>query len=261
MYITGIGRFIFWEGGSLWIGRAVAGVELHAHHAIQLGLGFSGPVEFRQTASGPWRSYAGALIPSNLPHLFQAPGRKVANIFIEPETEIGRRLLVRHGKTRIAELDDDLAAELAAPLEEAYDDGAEDEVLAAISRETFARLAGTSATERPTDPRVVGAIEEISRRLEEALALDEIAEAVGLSDSRLRHLFVEETGISFRAYVLWARLNRALQLGFNGTSWTEAAHAAHFADSAHLTRTCRRMLGLTPTSLRAEGSVSALSVA
>ena len=66
----------------------------------------------------------------------------------------------------------------------------------------------------------------------------------GLSESRFRAPFVAETGVSLRAYILWARLNRALDLGFGGTSWTEAAHAANFADFAHLTRTCRRMFGL-----------------
>jgi AraC family transcriptional regulator len=32
-------------------------------------------------------------------------------------------------------------------------------------------------------------------------------------------------------------------------SWTEAAHAACFADSAHLTRTFRRMFGINPAAL------------
>jgi AraC family transcriptional regulator len=32
-------------------------------------------------------------------------------------------------------------------------------------------------------------------------------------------------------------------------SWTEAAHAACFADSAHLTRTFRRMFGINPAAI------------
>ncbi|MFC9966750.1 AraC family transcriptional regulator [Nocardia ignorata] len=42
-----------------------------------------------------------------------------------------------------------------------------------------------------------------------------------------------------------------MQRGFTvvreGGSLTEAAHAAGFADSAHLTRTCRELIGITPT--------------
>jgi AraC-like DNA-binding protein len=79
-----------------------------------------------------------------------------------------------------------------------------------------------------------------------------LAAAVHLSPGRFRHLFVTETGVSCKAYILWERLNVALALGFGGASWTEAAHAANFADSAHLSRTCRRMFGMAPTGGRIE---------
>lgn len=251
MQIAGIGRFIFWDGGSLWIGLAAAAGERHAHHAIQLSLGLSGAVQFRPDASSPWTRYAAALIPSDLPHVFQAPGNQVAQIFVEPESTTGGKLLQRFGTDAIAALDEDEARRLAAPLAAQYNDGADDETLAATATQTLARLAGDAGPlQRTTDARIVAAIEEIWCRLDEPLTLAEIARVVGLSEGRLRHLFVEQTGVPFRAYVLWARLNRALGLGYTGTSWTEAAHAANFADSAHLTRTCRRMFGLAPTALR-----------
>jgi len=44
-------------------------------------------------------------------------------------------------------------------------------------------------------------------------------------------------------------MERAVTSAFQGRSWTEAAHEAGFADAAHLTRTCRRMIGLAPTML------------
>jgi AraC-like DNA-binding protein len=34
-----------------------------------------------------------------------------------------------------------------------------------------------------------------------------------------------------------------------GESWTAAAHGAGFADSAHLTRTFKRMFGMNPAAL------------
>jgi AraC family transcriptional regulator len=70
-----------------------------------------------------------------------------------------------------------------------------------------------------------------------------------LSPGRFRHLFVAETGTSFRAYVLWMRLNVAIQFAMAGESWTAAAHVAGFADSAHLTRTFKRMFGMNPAAL------------
>jgi AraC-like DNA-binding protein len=73
--------------------------------------------------------------------------------------------------------------------------------------------------------------------------------AAALSTGRFRHLFVRETGVAFRPYVLWLRLNVAIECSMQGRSWTEAAHEAGFADSAHLSRTFRRMFGMNPATL------------
>lgn len=43
--------------------------------------------------------------------------------------------------------------------------------------------------------------------------------------------------------------NVAIEASMAGRSWTAAAHEAGFADSAHLTRTFRRMFGIGPTAL------------
>jgi len=79
--------------------------------------------------------------------------------------------------------------------------------------------------------------------------INEAAGHVGLSPSRASHLFVEQTGLPFRAYVLWLRLVRAVDAHAKGLSLTEAAHEAGFADSAHLSRAFRRMFGLPAASL------------
>jgi AraC family transcriptional regulator len=62
MKVAGIGRVIFWGGGNLWIGRAVDPVDLHAHHALQVAVGFDGPVEFRRSSSAGWASYPGGAL-------------------------------------------------------------------------------------------------------------------------------------------------------------------------------------------------------
>ena len=86
-------------------------------------------------------------------------------------------------------------------------------------------------------------------RLATPIRLEEVAATVHLSPSRFRHLFVTQTGTSLRAWLLWARMEHAVESAFLGRSWTEAAHEAGFADAAHLTRTCRRVFGVAPTML------------
>ncbi|MBV9228376.1 MAG: AraC family transcriptional regulator [Chloroflexi bacterium] len=47
----------------------------------------------------------------------------------------------------------------------------------------------------------------------------------------------------------WQRLLVALRTSASGASLTEAAHAAGFADSAHLTRVFRTTFGLPPSRI------------
>jgi AraC-like DNA-binding protein len=80
-------------------------------------------------------------------------------------------------------------------------------------------------------------------------SLKALAGISGLSQSRFMHVFTESTGVPLRPYVLWLRLQRACCDLMAGASVTVAAHSAGFSDAAHLTRTFRRMLGMTPTDL------------
>ena len=251
MELAGIGRVVFWEGGSLWLALITGVTEFHSHHAIQLSLPLTGVAQFMETGED-WVPYVGAVITPDVPHAFRAPGKVVANILFEPESIAGRSVLSRFRVPGVAELSAAEVATLSAPLSAAYFAGEDDDHLISLARRAVATISETDVMSAPTDARVLRAIAAIRRRIDEPITLPDLAHEVGLSPGRLRHLFVAETGVSFRAFVLWERLNKALALGFGGGSWTEAAHAANFADSAHLSRTCRRMFGLAPTSARIE---------
>jgi AraC-like DNA-binding protein len=96
---------------------------------------------------------------------------------------------------------------------------------------------------------VLRAIKHINEHLGEPITLTQVARVAHLSPSRFRHLFAEQTGMALRQYVLWRRFVRVWQHRMNGESLAEAAHAAGFADSAHLTRTSRRMFGIAPSEM------------
>lgn len=249
MQIAGIGRIIFWSGGSLWIGHAFAPSELHSHHAFQISIGLSGRVQFRNSNSAPWEFFEAVAIPPDLTHTFQAPGCVVAQLFCEPESALGRNLLSRFGSERLRRIPSSDISPHAKSLRAAFENGLADEHLEDVALEALYALSGRAPIGL-VDERILSATEFIGARFFEPLTLGKVARHVGLSPSRFRHLFSEGTGISFRAYVLWRRLNRALELGFGGMSWTDAAHATNFADSAHLSRTMRRMFGIAPSSLR-----------
>lgn len=72
------------------------------------------------------------------------------------------------------------------------------------------RLAG-SVTPPPADPRVETAVAWASQHLDRALSISEAAATVGLSVDRMSHLFVEQTGLPFRTYLLWLRISSAVE--------------------------------------------------
>lgn len=252
MEAAGIGRVLFWEGGSLWLALVTGTMGWHEHHSIQLCLPIQGTAQFKTELDGEWITCEGAVIAPDVPHVFHAPGSVVANILFEPESSVGRGVLARFGRTGLHLLAGSEARALAQPIGKAYFTGADDASMIALTKQTVARFSGVEAGSDVADVRVLRAISEIRAHLDEPVTLPALARKIGLSPGRLRHLFVAETGVSFRRYLLWERLNRALSLGFGGTSWTEAAYAANFADSAHLSRTCQRMFGLAPTRARIE---------
>ena len=86
--------------------------------------------------------------------------------------------------------------------------------------------------------------------LEEAASLEGLASALALSPSRLMHVFTASVGTPLRPYLAWLRLQRAATSIVGGASMGEAAHAAGFADAAHMSRTFKRMLGIAPSFLR-----------
>lgn len=93
-------------------------------------------------------------------------------------------------------------------------------------------------------------LEWLEEALEASVRVEDAAAAAGLSRSHFMHWFREASGLSFRAFVRWLRLQRAVRTLATGATLTEAAHLAGFADSAHLSRTFVATFGVPPAPLR-----------
>ncbi|MBN2435788.1 MAG: helix-turn-helix transcriptional regulator [Spirochaetes bacterium] len=101
----------------------------------------------------------------------------------------------------------------------------------------------------PSDYRIIKLLRYINGTEDKNISVKVFADYVNLSESRLIHLFSEEVGIPIRRYLLWKKLYLAMQTIFEGKDFTYAAHQAGFSDSAHLSRTFKKMFGLTLQNL------------
>lgn len=251
------GRILVWEGASLWILQAPPGeqypkTDFHSHHAVQVTIALSGQIEFDSHTE--LTSGVAIAVAPDAEHAFQGTGL-VAHLFVASDGLAGRQIMRRLFPTRpIVAIGAEQLGDLPTQLRMSFDDPRQrDEDMRALGQALVTRLAGEDVhVERP-DARITKLIPWLSARLDQALSLGEVASHVRLSPGRMRHLFVQQTGLPFRTYLLWLRLERAVEMFARGASLTEAAHGAGFADSAHLSRTFRRMFGIVAASLRVSG--------
>jgi hypothetical protein len=70
-----------------------------------------------------------------------------------------------------------------------------------------------------------------------------------------------QIGISLRKLMLWRKMRRAIEAAVDTRNATAVAHAAGFADSAHMSRVCLRTLGVRPSDVQNDKTVQVLLLA
>ena len=253
------GDFLAWNGGALLIGTSAGPpIAPHSHYAIQIVIAAPEGLRVQFGRNGPWVACAGAMVPSRATHTIDVSACEwSAVLFVEPDTLRGRALTARlAGQLEL--LAPDRVAPLRDAMKKAWRIDRDADALRSLCTGLIGELAQTSEL-RVSDPRVLLAVEYIAQRANQAVTLEELAAHVHLSPGRFRHLFVAQTGMPLRTYVLWRRLLYVWSCLKENESLSSAAHTAGFADSAHLSRTARNMFGLPPSALQITGPLSEAS--
>jgi AraC-like DNA-binding protein len=120
-------------------------------------------------------------------------------------------------------------------------------------------LRGLGSRERAAsgDPRVDAAIERIESSYADALSVDDLARAAGMSRYHFSRAFRARTGASPYQYLMRTRVKRAAELLRRGRrSVTEAAFEVGFGDLGRFSRAFQRELGVAPSRYRRHDSLS-----
>jgi AraC-like DNA-binding protein len=226
---------------------------LHSHHAMHLVLATAGELRIQADGSG-WQSAPGVVTAPDVRHSIDARGIDVFLVFIEPESDVGAALnAVLSGPFRVvsgAERRQLLAG--ADPMPLIQTGGAE------WTRRAVEILGGAAVPARRTVHPRVKKLLALLRTLppESDTSLEALAATVNLSPGRLMHAFTESIGLPLRPYLQWLKLQRAAAAIVFGMPLAAAAHAAGFADAAHMSRTFKRAMGTSPSALRRPPSQS-----
>jgi AraC-like DNA-binding protein len=221
----------------------------HAHHAFQIVV--HGGTPCIVDASGESIHGPVAVIDPDRAHAVHARRDHALVVFVEPESDVGAMLRARRATAPLG---------VGHPVSE---------VIGALAPDNWSRadeavrrvLGAAGVVEQPRPvrwwrhPAVDEALMRIPEALDEGpLDVTELADTIGISVSRLTHVFSEEIGIPLRSYARWLRLVQATERLADGDSITAAAHAAGFADGAHFTRAFKTMFGLAPSEVMSTGT-------
>jgi AraC-like DNA-binding protein len=221
---------------------------MHAHHAMHFMLAIEGELRVCDSPGGKWWSAAGVLTSPDAPHAIDAEGIEILLVFLDPESDTAATFLGAFEEP-IRLLSDKERGGLVR-------DVVPRQILRFGSAEWVRKAArqlrlASPPLRRTLHPRIRQLLRVLrARGVDESTSLDALARAVGLSPSRLMHVFTESIGIPLRPYLGWLRVQRAAMSIVSGSSLTDAAHLAGFSDAAHMSRTFRRMLGTAPSLLR-----------
>ena len=101
------------------------------------------------------------------------------------------------------------------------------------------------------DPRVKRAIELMETNLKAKLRADHVAQELGLSVSRLQHLFKHDTGTTLIRYLQKVRIERARKLlEETHLSVKQIISEVGAGDASHFIRAFRKAQGLSPKRYR-----------
>ena len=240
-----------WSGAAaIEPGRLIFSGELgtahhHAHAAVQIAVATAETMVFTDARGEQIRAPAG-VIPPGAEHAIDAGSATGIMIYLEPTGLVGRRLVA---------LFDSLDRDRAASWKFAAGFTAVDVLPQDLSNAADAVIYSLLGAGSPTDRAhalhagVQAAVEIIPTLLTGPVFLRDVARAVHLSSDRLGRLFAKDVGMSFSAYVRWARLIRAMEVAREGGTITDAAHAAGFSDSSHANRAFHEMFGIAPIAL------------
>jgi len=100
-----------------------------------------------------------------------------------------------------------------------------------------------------TDDRILSSMQYIRSNLNKKITCRDAADSVYLSQSRFSHLFRNQIGMTFSAYVIYQRIMYVYCQIFKGKSITESSLEAGFSTSSHFADVNRRLFGLSASSI------------
>ncbi len=237
--------FYLFNGTFAYLGKSTD-TNFHTHHALQISIGLDKP--FLMETKKAYAKHQSIIIASDVSHKFDGLDAWHLILLIDPEHEKAHQIKNNVLQDPMTKLD---FYPLEGHVEEIVQLMIQKASCPAVQNslnQLLGIISGFTNKIHKTDQRIHKIFKYIERLDEKKVSMEDLTNLVNLSESRLSHIFKEQTGIPVRRYILWIRLMDALKNAILGQSLTTAALNAGFSDSAHFTRTYKSMFGVTPST-------------
>ena len=225
-------------GSSLYLGN-LPRTRRHKHAVVVLLIGLSGPIriEFEEGVSLDCRS---ALLDAGLNHVLDPCGQRIATVFFDLNQPLSQWLRFAYFQNA------PYAFDLIEPV--VIQQAKERRLLERDWEAIFSSPVNLDELGR-LDARILDCVRRLHMPEHFSDQQTDFAQYACLSVSRLNHLFKETTGVSFRHYKLWSQLQHFMKALSQSKNLLDAAHLSGFYDSAHLSNSYQKMLGISPSSI------------
>lgn len=237
-----------WNGFSAFWGMSFS-TSPHHHNTLQLVFDVERHFKLKDKDTG-WKDYSAAIIKDGHTHQLDSNNSMQLFLYLDKDSRYAKQLSDKYLSARgindlsgsdIRKLSNDFFKQLLA--ESSCD---------SLLRGCTMILQHLIDMELPVvrDERVGKAMDFILKMKSSRITVKEVAAHICLSESRTRHLFKEQVGQPIQNFMLWMKVVDSLHLLAKGSKVEETAYSTGFWDAAHMNRSYKTLLGVTPGGIR-----------
>ena len=184
----------------------------------------------------------GIRIPSGTSHRIDTCGNPVLVFLYDSTTNVAKQIQM------VQDIDDETCVNIISLYKEFEISGSEADYFL-IEKYILKQIGLETLNGSVTDDRIIAAMKYIRENGNSKMTCKEAADAVFLSEGRFSHLFREQVGMTFAAYLIYQRILNVYADVIRGKTVTEAAIAAGFSSSAHFADVNRRVFGISISNI------------
>ncbi|MCR6474676.1 helix-turn-helix domain-containing protein [Variovorax sp. ZS18.2.2] len=244
-----------WDSSFLYVTPAIES-DLTARSSVTLLASVSGHPFRLEAADGTRALCTAAVVAAGTQRRLYVDGCGLLSLNLDPGSSAYRTLSQWMNGHGIVPIDAQCFGRLRDSFEAAQCGALAEHHLQSLSTRMVEAVTERPESEGGLDPRI-DSVMRVARSHAGPLPLQDLSEVACLSPDRLTHLFREQTGVSIKNYLLWAKVRRSVQQFASGRPLADIALDGGFASAAHMSRTFQCSFGLPPSFLSRQVRVTA----